>query len=130
MITTIERLYQHNVTVYRATVTRDDFGGTVEEWVGQDAPAGSNGFNARPDQNWSGAQQDHGPGEQQGARRRWFLHRDFDVEERDVLSVEEGPEAPVLLRVESVTLPTRRGPAVHHIEVNVEIWNGELEEES
>jgi hypothetical protein len=127
VITTIERLYQHNAVVYRATTTRDDFGGTVQAWVAQDAPTGSNGYNARPDQNWSGAQQDHGPGEQQGAKRRWFLHRGFDVAERDVLSVEEGPEAPVLLYVESVTKPTRIGPAVHHHEVNVEIWNGDLE---
>lgn len=121
---TIRGLFNHRAVAYRATVTRDDFGGTVEAWVAQPAPPGRN---CRPDQNWSGAQQDHGPGEQQGATRRWFLHRGFDVAERDVLSVIEGPEAPVLLRVESVTKPTRRGPAVHHVEINVEVWTGSLE---
>jgi hypothetical protein len=125
---TIARLFNHNAVVYRATTSRDPFGGTVETWAALSAPAGPNGFNCRPDQNWSGALQDHGPGEQQGASRRWFMHRGFDVRERDVVSVEEGAEAPALLWVESVTKPTRRSPAVHHLEVNVEVWQGDLAE--
>lgn len=120
----IDRLWNHRAVAYRATVTRDSFGGTVEGWVETEGtPAG---LNSRPDQNWAGALQDHGPGEQQGAMRRWFLHREFDVEERDVLQVVEGAEAGLLLRVESVTKPTRVRPAIHHYEVNVEVWQGEL----
>ena len=115
----IRRLFNHRAVVYRATVTRDEYGGTVETWVAQTAP---DGLNARPDQNWSGAQQDHGPGEQQGATRRWFLSNGFDVAERDVVYVVSGPEAGTYLRVESVTQPTRVGATVHHVEVNVEAW--------
>lgn len=121
----VRRLFNHRVTPHRATYTRDDFGGTTPTWAAQSAPAR---LNARPDQDWSGAQQDHGPGEQQGAKRRWFLDRGIDIAERDVLEVVDGPEAPSLLRVESVTKPTQRGTRVHHIEVNVEVWEGSLEE--
>lgn len=116
----IRRLYNHTVTVYRATPVRPPGGGgTVDEWDALDAPDGPN---ARPDQGWSGALQDHGPGEQQSAARRWFLHAGFDVAERDVIYVEEGPEADIYLRVGSVTPQARMGSVVHHIEVNVEVW--------
>lgn len=121
----IHRLFNHRAIVHRATTTRDEFGDTVQTWaaVANGTPSGRN---CRPNQNWSGALQDHGPGEQQGAKRQWFLDRAFDVEEGDVLSVETGPEAPALLHVESVTKPTRAGTRVHHIEVNVEVWTGTL----
>lgn len=132
----IERLFNHRAVVYGSTVTRDEFGGTIETWVALPAPTGPKGFNCAPHQSWAGAQQDHGPGEQQGATRVWFLHKGFDVKERDVVSVEEGPESPLYLRVESVTLPAslaRPGQPVNHQEINVEVWQGsieDLEEES
>ena len=119
----IAGLWNHRAVLYRATVTRDAYGGTVETWVAQPVPDGNN---CRPNQAWSGSLQDHGPGEQQGAMRQWFVSSGFGAAERDVLSVEEGAESPLLLRVESVTLPTRRGGAAHHAEVNVQVWTGSL----
>ena len=123
----IERLYNHNAVVWRATVTRDEFGGTTETWSELAVPVGSNGYNCRPNQDWSGDQQDHGPGEQQSAKRQWFLHKDFDIAERDVLEVYEGPEAPLFLDVLSEVPTTRITPAVHHIEINVEVRSDALE---
>ena len=118
----ITHLCDHRAVVYRDTPTRDELGDTVPVWGALEAPTG---MNCRPNQNWSGALQDHGPGEQQGASRQWFLVAEFDVAEGDVLSVEDGPESPKLLRVLSVAKPT--APlAVHHIEVNVEVWHGSL----
>jgi hypothetical protein len=120
------RRLTHRAIAYRATVTRDEFGGTVETWV--ETAGTPAGLNARPHQGWSGAQQDHGPGEQQGAMQVWFLHPGFDVAERDVLDVVQGVVGPVRLRVESVTPQERRTPGKHHIEVNVEVWQGDLAE--
>ena len=121
----IARHFNHRVIAYRSTPVRDSFGGTVDVWAETaGTPAGNN---AHPDQGWSGAQQDHGPGEQQGAKRRWFLHADFDVSERDILVVVSGAESPKQVRVESVMVgtSTRRAHAVDHYEVNVEVWEGE-----
>lgn len=112
----------HRGVVYRVTETRDELKDVVEVWAALPAPAG---LNCRPNQNWSGNLQDNGPGEQQGALRQWFLMPAFDVRERDVLRIEEGPESVKLLRVLSKTSPT--APIdVHHHEVNVEVWHGSL----
>lgn len=120
----IGHLCDHQLTVYRATETRDELQDAVLVWSALPAPAG---LNARPDQNWSGVLGDRGPGQQQTAQRLWFLVAEFDVAERDVLKVESGPESPKLLRVLSVTRVT--APLeVHHLEVNVEVWVGELTE--
>jgi len=122
----IASLCDHRGTVYRSTPARDELGDTVEVWSALAAPDGKN---CRPNQNWSGGLQDHGPGEQQSAERQWFLVAEFDVQERDVLSIEDGPEAPKLLRILSVTKPT--APLeVHHIEVNVEVFNGSLTDDA
>lgn len=118
----IARLCDHRLVVYRASAYRDALQDVVEVWQALPAPAG---LNARPNQAWSGSLQDRGPGEQQGTMRQWFLLPGFDVAERDVLKVEGGPEAPALLRVESVTRPTNPH-SVHHIEVNVTVWAGTL----
>lgn len=129
----IERLFNHNAVVWRATVTRDSFGGTVETWSDLPAPVGTNGHNCTPHQNWAGAQQDHGPGEQQSAKRVWYLHKDFDVTEFDVVEITAGPEAPLLLNVGSVSKPAalaRPGQPVNQIEINVEVRSDELEVES
>jgi hypothetical protein len=46
-----------------------------------------------------------------------------------VLSIESGPEAPALLKVESVTRPT--APlTLHHYEVNVSVYAGPITEEA
>lgn len=120
----IADFWNHRGVVYRGTETRDELQDVVTVWDALTAPKG---LNCRPNQDWSGALQDHGPGEQQGATRQWFLDAGFAVRERDVLSVESGPEAPVLLRVLSVT-PCTDPIEVHHFEVNVEVWHGSLTE--
>lgn len=119
----LARLFDHKVRVHRATTARDAYGDTVETWVAGDEPRVNN---ARPDQNWSGTLQDRGAGEEQAAKRRWYLAKTLDVAERDVLVVSSGPEAPAQLRVVSVTKPTAP-TAVHHLEVNVETFTGSLE---
>lgn len=119
----MNHLFDHRVRVWRDTPTRDAYGDTVEGFAAVTAEPSSN--NARPDQAWSGTLQDTGAGEQQGAKRRWYLAASLDVAERDVLQVTSGPEAPATLRVVSVTKPTAP-QIVHHLEVNVEAWEGEL----
>jgi hypothetical protein len=123
---TIRRLFNHTVRVYRDPAPEDarDALGFVSQ---SPLPVDDSGVrNARPDQGWSGTLQDHGPGEQQAGLRRWFLAASLDVRERDVLSVVEGPEAPLLLRVESVSKPANM-TRHHHTEVNVSVWEeGEL----
>lgn len=118
----LQRLWNHTVRLYREAEP-DEWGhgsGAVEP-VG---PAPTQ-LNARPDQNWSGTLQDGGAGEQQAGKRRWFVSREVEVLERDVLQVTQGPEAGIALRVlSSVPVTTPRG--VHHREVNVEVFVGEL----
>lgn len=125
----IAALCDHRAVVYRPRPesdpsTRDELGDVLAVFDPLTAPAG---LNCRPNQNWSGNLQDNGPGEQQGAMRQWFLVAGFDVAERDVLSIESGPESPVLLKVESVTRPT--APlTLHHYEVNVSVYQGSVTE--
>lgn len=115
--------FDHTVRVYRATPTEDALGDPVETWAAQGTAPTFN--NARPDQGWSGALQDRGPGEEQAGQRRWYLKAGLSVAERDVLNVTAGPESPVQLRVLSVTRPT--APlSVHHLEVNVEVFEGDV----
>jgi hypothetical protein len=117
-------LMNHRAVVYRATETKDELEDAVLVWTALPAPAG---LNCRPNQDWSGNLQDNGPGEQQGAMRQWFLLPGFDVRERDVISIEGGAEAGLLLRVHSV-VPVTAPVVVHHFEVNVEVWQGSLTE--
>lgn len=112
--------FNHKVRVYRETEGEDAYGSTSVLEPGAE-PAADNG---RPDQAWSGDQQEAG-GEMQGAKRRWFLHPATDVRERDVLSVTSGPEAPSTLRVVSA-IPVGNGRTTHHIEANVETYTGEI----
>ena len=117
-------LWNHTARLYRATALRDGFGDAVEAWL----PVGSapTGPNARPDAAWSGRLADQGAGEEQAAARRWYLDASVgDVQERDVLDVTAGPEAPVRLRVLSVARPAA-GIRAHHLEVLAEIWEGEI----
>lgn len=118
----IERLWNHTVRICRE-VPPDEWGHAS----GAVAPIGvaPTRPNARPDQDWSGTLQDSGAGEAQAGKRRWFLAANLDVRERDVLAVVAGPEAGVALRVlSSVPVMSRRG--LHHREVNVEVFTGEI----
>lgn len=67
--------------------------------------------------------QDIGPGEARRGRTQAFLPAAFNVEERDILRLVAGPEAPSLWRVMGVARP--RG---HHTEADVEPWAGEIPE--
>jgi hypothetical protein len=123
----IEALFNHHVDVYRPLPpsdarTRELLGEVLEVFESVPGVAGSN---CRPDETWSGTLVDHGPGEQQGNDRRWFLHRLLPVAERDVLDVTAGDNAPIRLRVLGVTKCANRR-RLHHLEVNVEVWQGEL----
>lgn len=118
----LARLWNHAVRICREAGP-DEWGhssGAVEP-VGPEFSK----LNARPDQNWSGTLQDGGAGEQQAGKRRWFVAKEVEVLERDVLEVIAGPEAGLALRVLSaVPVTTPRG--VHHREVNVEVFTGEI----
>lgn len=62
-----------------------------------------------------------GAGDVSGGTHRIFFAASADVQARDVLDVTSGREAPVKLRVLSVTKP--RG---HHVEAMAEVWEGAL----
>lgn len=111
--------FNHKVRVFKETEGTDAYGSTSVLQGGAEPTTN----NAWPDQRWSGDQQRAG-GEMQGAKRRWFLRKDVDVAERDVLQVVSGAEAPANLRVVSVTKVG--GAQIHHLEVNVETYTGEL----
>lgn len=124
----IERLFNHSVRVYRlpdVIEARGTLGSTSK--VPEPVTSATTRKNARPDQSadLSGALVNLGPGEQLGSKRRWFLSRDLDVRERDVLSVTSGPESGLKLSIESVVKPTNP-QIVHHIEVIASVWKGTL----
>jgi hypothetical protein len=122
----LAKLWNHKVRLYRKPgllASRGTLGSTDKTPV---AITGTpSAFNARPDQDWGGALADRGAGEMQGTKRRWFLDKSVDVRERDILSVTDGPEAGLLLEVESVVKPTNPR-AHHHTEVMVDAWTGSL----
>lgn len=123
-------LLNHTVRVYREPdpVTSRDAFGSVPLAPLPIGPAPTR-KNARPAQNWRGTLVDFGPGEQQGSANMWHLHRDVPIQDdgRDVLSVIAGPYAGLKLRVMSVEHASD-ATSVHHLEVNVEVWDGELGE--
>jgi len=60
----------------------------------------------------------------------WHLDRDMGARDRDVLYVigardTRSPNIGLKLRVMSVE-PASDSNSVHHLEVNVEVWDGEL----
>jgi hypothetical protein len=120
----MRRWWNHRVRVYREGVP--DEWGHVGAAVTAVGPA-TTALNARPDQNWAGTLQDGGAGELQAARRRWFLAREVEVAERDILAVVAGPEAGLTLRIVSV-VPVTTFTRHNHTEVNVESWDGVLAE--
>jgi hypothetical protein len=120
----VNDFHDHHAVVYVATETRDELQDVVRSWDPLPAPSG---LNCHLDRNWSGNQEMPGPGEQQGSFQKWVLHKGFTVRERDVLSIESGPRAPILLKVHSVTACTMP-IVVNHYEVTVEVWYGSLVE--
>jgi hypothetical protein len=123
--------FDHRVLVYRYDAEnpdRDEFNDIIPNWELLSAPAGLNGTLQR---NPSGTMEDQGPGEIQIIPRHWFIHRDFDVKERDVLKVESGPnphEVGRLYRVEEARPAT--GPVtIHHWEVLATIARPNILEE-
>lgn len=64
---------------------------------------------------------DIGPGETSRGTVEVYLPKGMDVEDRDILNVVAGPEAPATYRVVAMCRP--RG---HHVEATVEPWVGEL----
>ena len=125
----IAHLCDHRAVVYRdatyaSGALRDEFGDTVADWQALPAPAG---LNCRATLTESGKLTDYGPGEIQSTMQRWFLVAEFDVIEADVLKVESGPRAPLLLRVEKVE-PGTHPLKINHFEVDVTVWKGDVTE--
>jgi hypothetical protein len=120
----IARFCDHRGVVYRATELRDELQDVTQVWEPLTAPAG---LNCTMNRNWSGGLEMPGPGEQQGTYQQWFLLPGFTIRERDVLSITEGPNAPVLLKIHSVAAATRP-IELHHYEVIGEVWHGSLVE--
>lgn len=119
----IARLFDHQVRVYRMTRTRDATGDPVPTWAAQGSAPTVN--NARADEALMGAQQNRGAGDEMVTRRRWFLDAGLTVLENDVLSVTAGQETGAKLRVHSV-VRANKPLVLHHIEVNVDPWEGSL----
>ena len=129
----IESLFTHHAEWYRPLPTEDERNrGELFEPLGlmeRREPNTLQNLNCRPDQAWAGVQQDFGPGSQQDRVQRWFLHKGFEgIAELDILAVTEGQLTGVQLQVVSVTPQERRVPGLHHVEVNVEVWRGQLTE--
>lgn len=125
----IEALFNQAVRIYREPdllSSRDEKGGvsTLPEPT-MDEPTG---FNARADQKFRGTVVDSGPGEAQSRLQIWFLHKNLDVRDRDILRVTTGEETGRLLRVMHA-LPVYGRRALHHWEANCEDWVGTLPEE-
>lgn len=121
-----ENLLTHTVRVYREPdplTSRDAMGNvpTVPELV----DALTTGFNARPDQFYRDNLKDSGPGEIGFRLWRWFIHKDEDVQERDVLLVTAGEHAGKKLKVMGLLRVSGRR-SLHHLEANCEPWEGEL----
>lgn len=122
-----ESLLNHKVRIYRdpdLLASRDEMGAVSPD--PEPVMAVPDSYNARPDQFWRGDQRDTGPGESQFRLRRWFLHKDVDVRDRDYLSVVAGPEAGRVWRVLRAAPMSARGPEIHHWECNCEEWVGTL----
>lgn len=110
----VESLLDHRLTVKRPGQAETDFG--VEDAfadVATDVPASVQRADAKL--------RNAGAGDVEQGTHRIFFGRGADVAARDVLDVTAGPEAPVTLRVLSVTKP--RG---HHVEAAAEVWEGDV----
>jgi hypothetical protein len=114
----IERLQDHTVRVWRPVTVPDAIGADQRTYapVGEPEPAKVN-RNVAP----TG---DAGPGFAAIGRRRLYMKPGVDVEERDVLELVTGPDAPQTLEVDEP--PTR--PRGHHCQVDCILWRGQLPE--
>lgn len=122
-------LMNHRVRVYREPdplANVDDTGHVPTR--PEPLAADGMGFNARPHQRWMGDQRDRGPGEQQDRLRTWYLRKEVEVAERDVLLVTAGEEAGSTWRVVSL-VPVHGYRRLHHKEANCERWVGRLSED-
>ena len=113
----IRHLFDHTVTVYRVSETRDPWGGTQTTWAAvYEGPAAVIPPNQRTIASY-------GAGEQPSGHMEVYLGKDADVQIRDGVHVTAGPEAGTKWRV--VTVHTPRG---HHTEARLEVYNGSFEE--
>src|SRR5690349_2136875 len=115
--------WNHRAVVHRPTETNT----TGDPSLGWSLPVTPSGYNARPDQSWTGLLAESPLGEVQAATRIWFLDAGFtDIAQRDVLEITEGPESGTRWKVHSVTKPTKMSSVVHHVEVACHIFEGAL----
>lgn len=56
---------------------------------------------------------------------RWYMTREADVTERDVVELVAGPEAPSYWLVQSASSPSRPNEGRHHWRIAVEPYHGE-----
>jgi hypothetical protein len=120
----IRHLCDHRVRIYRRAAQLDAElrSETLSYQPVAAAPARNNAKLNRPRARTG----DVGPGSAPIGERTVYMDAGADVEERDVLQVLSGPDAPCLLEVDGP--PTR--PRGHHVELACRLFNGTLDEES
>jgi hypothetical protein len=125
----IEDLFDHRVEVWRTVESTGAYNEVVDEWTLVEEADRDNAAIVPAKMR---LQDEIGAGEHRGGRVDWYLAKWLDVQERDVLNVVAGPNAPSKWRVVSTTIPSGRiavGVGGHHIEPVVEPWKGELPED-
>lgn len=116
---TIDRLFDHQVRVWRPSVTRDEHGAEERSYTPALEPVGCALKRA------ASPLSDVGPGLAPSGRRRFYLRPDADVQPRDVLELTAGPDAAGHTTWEVDEPPVR--PSGHHTQVDTIAWTGELE---
>lgn len=114
----IDRMFDHEVRIWRPTVTKDDLGAESREYA---AVAEHPCALKRP----TAPLADLGAGLAPTGRRRFYLRPDVDVQLRDIVEVVSGPDAAGEQATWEVDEPPTK-PRGHHTQVDAITWNGNL----
>jgi hypothetical protein len=110
----IASLFDHRVQTHRADSVRGRLGSVMESWPAVQAAPAANNVKWTPD--------DHdlkpmGFGDEATLTGTLSVPPTFDIRHRDLVNVLSGPDAPMVLRVVSVTNP--RG---HHVKAKCDLY--------
>ncbi len=117
-------MMNHRARVYRKAQDRGEYAQVENAWdVVTETPSQNN--------LWTSPQntrlRDPGGGEATDGVEadRWYMTKEADVAERDVVQLVSGPEAPSYWLVQSASSPSRPNEARHHWRIAVEPYHGE-----
>ena len=124
----VESMMNHRARVWRPVQGKDAMQAVVNGWqVATEPPTRNNLWTSPQDTRLA----DRGPGEQTAGVEspRWYMTKEADVTERDVVELISGPEAPSYWRVQSASSPSRPNEGRHHWRIAVEPYHGDAPEE-